>query len=146
MTSWFVVRELSNILKKKNIAGYKSSTNKLYSLSVKRILTALMNMQKEKHLITCPEIFITSHITFPNGNRVCMIEVNGVFTVKSQPLPYCLSHFSDAKLNFFLKNPRKLKIGNEKKNYVHHVYINCSSLPPTKLTLYWKKSFDEKVC
>lgn len=100
-----------------------------------------MNMQKEKHLITCPEIFITSHITFPNGNRVCMIEVKGVFTVKSQPLPYCLSHFSDAKLNFFLKNPRKLKIGNEKKNYVHHVYINCSSLPPTKLTLYWKKIF-----
>lgn len=105
-----------------------------------------MNMQKEKHLITCPEIFITSHITFPNGNRVCLIEVKGVFTVKSQPLSYCLSHFSDAKLNFFLKNPRKLKIGNEKKNYVHHVYINCSSLPPTKLTLYWKKSFDEKVC
>lgn len=106
-------------------------------------------MQKEKHLITCPEIFITSHITFPNGNRVCMIEVKGVLSVKSQSVPYCISYFNDAKLNFFRKkNPRKLKIGNEKKrkNYVHHVYINCSSLPPTKLTLYWKKSFDGKVC
>lgn len=86
-----------------------------------------MNMQKEKHLITCPEIFITSHITFPNGNRVCMIEVKGVFTVKSQPLPYCLSHFSDAKLNFFLKNPRKLKIGNEKKKLcascIHKLFV-----------------------
>lgn len=103
-----------------------------------------MNMQKEKHLITCPEIFITSHITFPNGNRVCMIEVKGVFTVKSQPLPYCLSHFSDAKLNFFLKNPRKLKIGNEKKkscaSCIHKLFVVATYKINTVLEkIFWWK-------
>lgn len=103
-----------------------------------------MNMQKEKHLITCPEIFITSHITFPNGNRVCMIEVKGVFTVKSQPLPYCLSHFSDAKLNFFLKNPRKLKIGNEKKKLcascIHKLFVVATYKINTVLEkIFWWK-------